>query len=319
MKRIGVISNARSKRNKSSMRDFYALLAEHPQVLHRSFHEISELGDCLAFMAEQEVSHLVISGGDGTVQAAVSQLINSSPFRQRPKLSLLSAGMTNVIARDVGLRDLPAVGLRRLVGRVEAGEPGEVLERAVLSLDLGDDGPAIHGFLLGAISFYQGTLLGRKDVHKLGAQQGLAAKLSIAWSVLKFLWQGPGPKSGFDGERIVLGIDNDAPAEQDLFMILSTTLEFLLPGIMPFWGEGRGAIKLTTIEHPPKRFASAVLPILRGRPTPWMSQAGYQGRRVDRLYIEMKSPIVMDGEIFETDGGQSVHISTGPTIQFHRY
>jgi diacylglycerol kinase (ATP) len=319
MTRIGVISNARSKRNKSSMRDFFTLLSQHPQVLHRSFYEISDLGDCLAYMAAENVSHLVISGGDGTVQAAVSQLINSSPFRQMPKLSLLSAGMTNVIARDVGLRDLPAVGLRRLVERAEAGYSGELIERPVISLDLGDDGPMIHGFLLGAIGFYQGTLLGRRDVHRLGAQQGLAAKLSIAWSVGKFLWQGPGPKSVFNGERVVLGIDNDAATEQDLFMLLSTTLDSLLPGIMPFWGEGRGAIKLTTIDHPPKRFASAVLPILLGRPKPWMSRAGYHGRRVDRIFIEMKGPVVMDGEIFETDGGQSVSISTGPTMQFHRY
>ena len=38
-------------------------------------------------------------------------------------------------------------------------------------------------------------------------------------------------------------------------MLLSTTLDSLLPGVMPFWGEGRGAIKLTTIDHPPRRFA----------------------------------------------------------------
>ena len=319
MIRIGVISNARSKRNKSSMRTFYALLAQHPQVLHRSFHEISELGDCLRFMAQRAVTHLVISGGDGTVQATISQLINDSPFLQLPKLSLLSAGMTNVIARDVGLRDLPAVGLRRLVERVEAGEAGDAIARPVLSLDLGDDGPPIHGFLLGAIGFYQGTLLSRKDVHKLGTQQGLAAKLSIAWSVLKVLWQGAGPKSGFNGERVVLGIDNETATEQDLFMILVTTLNSLLPGVMPFWGEGLGAIKLTRIEHPPKRFARAVWPILRGRPRPWMAQAGYHGQQVDRIYVEMKSPVVMDGEIFETDGGQSISISTGPTLQFYRY
>ncbi len=319
MIRIGVISNARSKRNKVSMRDFYALLARHPQVLHRSFQEISELSDCLRYMAENNVSHLVISGGDGTVQAAVSQLINGSPFVRQPKLSLLSAGMTNVIARDVGLRDLPAIGLRQLVERVEAGEAGELIERSVLSLDLGDDGPAIHGFLMGAIAFYQGTLRGRRDIHKLGAQQGLAAKLSIAWSVIRVLWQGPNAKSGFGGERVVLAVDDEAALEQNLFIILGTTLESLLPGVMPFWGEGRGAIKLTTIDHPPKKFARAVLPILRGRPTPWMSEAGYRGRRADRIYIEMKTPIVMDGEIFETDGGQAVGISAGPKVRFHRY
>ena len=175
MVRIGVISNAHSKRNKMSMREIHALLADHPQVLHRSFQHILELPSCLAEMAAAEVTHLAISGGDGTVLAVVSALLNDSPFKTQPCLSLLSAGMTNVIAHEVGQPGLPATGLKRLVLRAEAGETGEILERPVLSVDFGDGRVIERGFLIGGIGFYQGTQLVRRDIHTLGATKTSAS------------------------------------------------------------------------------------------------------------------------------------------------
>jgi hypothetical protein len=319
MSRIGVISNARSRRNRTSMRDVYALLQDHPQVKHLSFHEISDLSECLREMAAAQVTNLVISGGDGTVQATVSQLINDNPFQHLPKLSLLSGGMTNVIAGDVGAKGLPTASLRRLVERIEAGDEGERLERPVLTLDLGDDGPQIHGFVFGAIGFYQGTLLSRRDIHGLGAQQGFAARIGVLWSALRVLWYGPGKRSGFEGERVTASIDNEPAAAQDLFLILSTTLNQLLPGIKPFWGQGSGRMKLTTVANPPRRLVRALWPALRGKPRRWMADMGYLSRCAESLDLGIESPVVLDGEVFETDGGSGVRLSVGPSIAFYRY
>jgi diacylglycerol kinase (ATP) len=317
--KIGVISNAHSRRNKTSLAEFSALLHDHPQVKHLTFRDISDLSECLREMAAAGVTHLVISGGDGTVQAAVSALINNSPFPRMPKLSLLSAGMTNVIARDLGETDLPTPHLKRLIERVEAGDSGETVERPVLTLDLGDGGPPIHGFLLGAIAFYQGTILGRRKVHSMGFQQSLASKLGILISVLRVLWYGPGARSGFTGERVALSLDGKAEAPQDLFLLVATTLTQILPGITPFWGKGPGRIRLTTISHPPRRFARAALPALRGKPRPWMKAHGYCSWRAEQLECDLTSPVVFDGEFLETDGGPGFKLSVGPTITFTRY
>jgi hypothetical protein len=236
-----------------------------------------------------------------------------------PKLSLLSAGMTNVIARDLGETDLPLPHLKRLIERVEAGEEGETVQRAVMTLDLGDGGPPIHGFLLGAIAFYQGTILGRRKVHGMGFTQALASKIGILLSVLRVLWYGPGGKSGFNGERVALALDGKAEAPQDLFLLVATTLTGILPGIKPFWGQGPGALKITTISHPPRRFARAALPALRGKPKPWMEAYGYCSRRAEQLECDLTTPVVFDGEFLETDGGPGFTLSTGPTITFTRY
>lgn len=316
--RIGVISNAHSKRNKLSMRAIHALLAEHPQVLHRSFNHISELPACLKAMAEADVTHLVISGGDGTVLAAVSALINDSPFATPPCLSLLSAGMTNVIAHVVGQPGLPATGLKRLVVRAEAGDVGEVIEKPVLSVDFADGRPVERGFLFGGVGFYQGTQLVRRDIHSLGAKQTFAAKLGIAWSIVKILTFGPGPRSGFRGEEIGLSLDGRVE-RRNCFMFLASTLTELLPGVSPFWGQGAGRIQFTTIDSPPRRFARAALNVLRGRPKPWMAEAGYLSRCAERLELEMFSPVTIDGEKFEPPTHGRIVVTAGPVVRFHRF
>lgn len=316
---IGLISNARSRRNRTSMRELFSLLHDHPQVKHHALHEVSELPESLREMAAEGVTHLVIGGGDGTVQAVISELINASPFERPVKLSLLPAGMTNVIALDMGIDELPVPYLKRLIERVEAGQEGERVDRPVLSLDLGDGGPSVHGFLLGAIAFYQGTILGRRKVHSLGFQQSLGSKLGLLLSALRVIWYGPGEKSGFTGERVTPVIDGRTGKTEELFLLVATTLSQILPGVAPFWGEGEGRMRLTTVSHPPKRFARAFLPAIKGRPRPWMEEYGYCSQRAEQLAIDLSSPIVFDGEFLETDGGPGLKLSVGPTVTFHRY
>jgi hypothetical protein len=318
-RKIGVISNPRSRRNKETMRDFLALLHDHPQVKHRAFHEMSDLPECLRELAAEGVTNLVISGGDGTVQAVLSEFINHSPFVTPPELNLLPSGMTNVIARDMGIAELPLPYLKRLIDRVEAGDRGIDVERPVLTLDLGDDGPLIHGFLLGAIAFYQGTVLGRNRVHSLGFQQSLGSKLGLALSVGKVLVYGPGERSGFTGERVTQRIDGVAVPPEDLFLLVATTLTGILPGIKPFWGSGPGRMRLTTVSYPPQRLARAALPALRGKPKPWMEAAGWRSRHAERLECDLSSPLVFDGEFLEADGGPGFSLSVGPTLTFTRY
>ena len=198
-------------------------------------------------------------------------------------------------------------------------DPGETVERNVMTLDLFDGGPPIHGFLLGAIAFYQGTILGRRKVHGMGFTQSLASKIGILLSVLRVLWYGPGDKSGFHGERVALSLDGQAAAPQDLFLLVATTLTGILPGIKPFWGQGPGPIRVTTISHPPRRFAWAALPALRGKPKPWMEAHGYCSYRADQLECDLVTPVVFDGEFLETDGGPGLRLSVGPKITFTRY
>jgi hypothetical protein len=156
-------------------------------------------------------------------------------------------------------------------------------------------------------------------MHRVGFRQSLATKAGIVWSVVRLLLHGEGERSGLRGERVAVGLNGSPPQEAPYLFILATTLERLLPGVMPFWGHDHGAIKLTTIASPAPRFGRAAVSVVRGRPRPWMHHAGYASTRADRISLFLKSPIVVDGEVFDPGSHGHVELSAGPTVAFHRY
>lgn len=319
MNKVGILSNARSRRNQTAMPAIEALLKGEPKIQHRTFKDIEALPQCLHDLAQAGIEHLIINGGDGTVQATVGELFRRPPFQELPRISLVGGGMTNVIAHDVGIPAAPVDAIRRVLQCVRSEQPGEVLRRHTMTLKRSGHDRVEYGFLSGAVGFYQGTMLSRRDMHRVGLRQSLAAKAGIIWSVVRLLLHGEGQRSGLQGEHVAIGINGQPPQEAPYFLILATTLERLLPGVMPFWGHDRGAIKLTTVASPPKRFGLAAMPMVRGRPRPWMQRSGYASTRADQVALRLSSPVVLDGEIFDTGLHGQVDLATGPVISFHRY
>jgi hypothetical protein len=319
MIKVGILSNARSRRNQTAMPAIEALLKGEPKILHRTFKDIAALPQCLQDLAQAGVGHLIINGGDGTVQATIGELFRHPPFPELPRVSLVGGGMTNVIAHDVGSPAAPVDAIRRILEGIRTDAPGEILRRHAMTLKHGNHDQVEYGFLSGAVGFYQGTMLSRRDMHRVGFRQSVAAKAGIIWSVVRLLLHGEGQRSGLQGERVAIGLNGQPPQEAPYFLILATTLERLVPGVMPFWGHDPGAIKLTTVVSPPKRFGLAALPMARGRPRPWIHRAGYVSTRADQVVMRLKSPVVLDGEIFDPGPQGRVDLGTGPLIAFHRY
>ena len=59
---------------------------------------------------------LVINGGDGTVQAALTEIYNGGHFGDAPPpVAVLPSGKTNLIALDLGARGDPIEALERLI------------------------------------------------------------------------------------------------------------------------------------------------------------------------------------------------------------
>lgn len=319
MTAIGVISNARSARNVASMQGVHEVLAAHPEIPHLVFHKISDLRLGLRELASRGINHVVISGGDGTVQAGINDLLQDQPFKVMPSISLIAGGMTNVIARDVGLAGKPAPALRRLIERVSCGNPGELIERRVIGLSTDGCATRTYGFVGGAVGFYQGTMLSRHYAHRIGLRQMLAANVTVVQSLWRLLRYGPGPRSGFTQESTTISFDGADPRGRDVILLLFTTLQQLTPCIRPFWGDQSKSVKYTLIDHPPKRFMRAVLPALRGCGLPWMEEAGYHSGSFDRLRMTLRSPVVMDGELFVPKEHEGIDISAGPAIPFRRF
>ena len=59
---------------------------------------------------------LAINGGDGTVQAALTEIYNGGHFEgEPPPVAVLPSGKTNLIAIDLGARGDPIEALERLI------------------------------------------------------------------------------------------------------------------------------------------------------------------------------------------------------------
>ncbi|HEX2580453.1 MAG TPA: acylglycerol kinase family protein [Dongiaceae bacterium] len=313
MARIGLICNPRSQRNSKGIGEILEIARRHDVVLHLvEPHRPSDRA--IADFAARGIDHLVVNGGDGTVQTIVTAMLRQEGWR--PPVTLLAGGMTNVIARDVGMNRRPITALRRILPLLSDGHKGEGIPRRTLEVTPRHGAP-FHGFLFGGIDFYTATMLGRADVHRLGVAQSVAVNLSILWSLILATLHPTGENAPFKGEELVLSWNDGERETGRVMLAMATTLTRLLPGVMPFWGEGSGEVRTTLVAHPPRRLWRAILPMIRGRPRPWMAAHGYRSRNVDRLFLSTRLPFILDGEAMPASDGLT--LSSGPYVEFARF
>ena len=315
---IGVISNPRSFRNLRELAAVREMAAQDRDVLHSEIEDIAALPETLAGFAGNGVELIVVNAGDGTVQAAMTQLLNGAGFEREPTLAVLPSGRTNLIAHDIGLEGRPVDGLARLLARRATGAPLNGTRRPVLSLRLGGGAAPVHGMFFGTAAFYHGTKAGRARFHPMGAEGRVVVGLSLGLVVLRALFRGGGENGIFRGDDMTIELDGEDDGERSYFLVLATTLDRLMLGLRPFWGDGDGAVHFTSIAFPPPRLGRALVPLLRGRPRPWMAESGYRSRRAGRIAIHASCPMVFDGQIVAPEPGVAAVLSGDRRIAFLR-
>lgn len=319
MMRVGLISNPRSQRNRQRRPAMRDAVAGHPDLLHAELDSVHATADVLRDFARREVGLIIVCGGDGTVQKVLTELLNGREFDPLPAVAVLPGGMTNLIAADVGLQGDPAQSLVKLC-RVAADPTAarEMQERAVLSLLRTPGEPPIHGMFLGTAAFYHAVMMARHQVHPTGAKHDLALAMGLALALFRLMtgWRGSSALS--QGERMTVELDGRSTPPQDYLLFLVTTLERLMLGLMPFWGEGCGGVRYTSVGFPPQRLWRALLPVIRGRPRPWMAARGYESGLTGECRLSLQCPIVFDGEIFTPEPGTPVTLRADRRVTFLR-
>lgn len=318
MTRVGIISNPRSRQNLKRMAAIRAQLARHPRVRHRELQGRADNAAAVREMAEWGAELVIVSGGDGTVQGVLTEIVNGGQFASLPRLAVLPSGMTNLIAHDVGLRGEPERALARLVEAAESGAPLVEMRRRIIGMRHAADQPPTYGLFCGTAAFYRGTILARDQVHRLGVEKSLAAGLSLAWFLVCALLGRKSHNPLYRGEPMTVEVDGVTLPEAEQFILLGTTLERLILGLMPFWGDGTEGLRYTSVAFPPERFRYGLLPLLRGRPRPWMADAGYHSGVARELILATDCPIIMDGEIFPASRHFPVRIWGDREVAFVR-
>jgi hypothetical protein len=317
MRHAGLISNPLSERNRRRQPAMRDAVAAHPDLLHAELDSIHATADVLREFADREVDLLIVSGGDGTVQKVLTELLNGQAFDPLPAIAVLPGGMTNLIAGDVGLHGDPVQSLVRLCRL--AADPAmahTARERSVLSLQRVPDEPPTHGMFLGTAAFYHAIMLARNEVHPTGVKHDLALAMSLGLALFHLVtgWRGSSALSR--GEFMAIELNGRVAIPQEHLLFLATTLERLILGLMPFWGEGSGGVRYTRIGFPPQRMWRALLPVIRGRPRAWMAARGYESGWTEQCRLRLECPIVFDGEIFTPEPETPVTLRADRRVTF---
>ena len=257
---------------------------------------------------------LVVVGGDGTLQAALSH-IYPGPW---PAVLPIPGGTTNMSARDLGLRGSPGALLESLARQLEANRGVSVRARPVLCLERPGTAPVV-GLFLGAGAIAAGVNYFRERVRgRLGVTGEKASALAVLRVLLPLLsGRGHGRRAPLSA-RLVL--DSVQVHEGEQFLILVTALDRLLFGARPYWGQGPGSLRCTAVAHPPQRLLRSLPALLRGRPGRRLRpEHGYRSWNLDQIELQLDGPVVVDGELYPApERGVAVQVSTAGPVPFAR-
>ncbi|MEH6660852.1 MAG: acylglycerol kinase family protein, partial [Parasphingorhabdus sp.] len=116
MANVALLSNPNSTGNRAILPEVRSYCVKNSDVFHYEVDHVDEIAKALETIARVKPKVLVINGGDGTVQAALTELHQGGHFGDNPPpVAVLPNGKTNLIALDLGSEGNPLKALERIV------------------------------------------------------------------------------------------------------------------------------------------------------------------------------------------------------------
>ncbi len=297
-RRIGVLTNPRSGGNRRGLQAVHEVLRRVPGCLHREATAPTEVADALEAFARDGASLLVLNGGDGTIQAALTALVHRRPFAEIPVLAVPRSGTGSLTARDVGLRGSRDAGLRRLASwaRGEAG-PGRLLVRPVLDVEDRAAGEPRCGMFFGVGAIYQGIQYYHRRLHTAGLRGEVGPGVALVRLLLEVL---RGNRAYLPPVRVEAVLDGVGRPAEDCVFVLASALERLFLGLRPYFGRrGGGRLHYVAMRASPRHLLRVLPWLTRGRPHPLGTpENGYFSQDAGEIRLEFEGGFTIDGELY---------------------
>ena len=317
--RIALLSNPKSTGNLAQLPRIRAFCADHPDIFHYEVENADQVGDALKTIAQVRPKMLVINGGDGTVQAALTELYNGQHFGQEtPPVAVLPSGKTNLIALDLGAPGDPIAALEKLLEIAQADLSPHIVARELIALRCGvhEQMPVI-GMFLGGGGLADTMLYCREKIYPLGLPNGLSHAITalalLARLFLRltasFLPPRPSP--------LAVSWRNSQSLSGRFSLLAVTTLDkLLLSGEIK--GHSRGALRLVAIEERPASVIRAFFATLLGK-LGHSKLRGVHFEESDEISIEGESSkVILDGETFRAEIGRPIFLKLAQPLSFVR-
>ena len=278
-----------------------------------------QIGDALRTIARVRPKMLIINGGDGTVQAALTEIHNGGHFGDGPPpVAVLPNGKTNLIALDLGAQGDPIEALEKLVALAQSDLTTHIVARELIALrnEPRIEQPVI-GMFLGGAGLADTMLYCRDKIYPLGLPNGVSHALTavalLARMFLRLQSRFPPPEPG----HLQVSVQRDGSISGRFALLAVTTLEkMLLSGEVK--GSGRGRLKFLAVEERPVSLLKAFAASLAGK----LGASKFQGvhfEESDEISIEGEGTnLILDGEMFRTQIGRPIVLKPAQPLSFVR-
>src|SRR5205085_2254764 len=321
MARVALLSNPRSTGNRSLLPRVRSFCDRHKDIFHYEVEHVDQIGAALRTIARVNPKVLVINGGDGTVQAALTEIHNGRHFGDNPPpVAVLPNGKTNLIAQDLGASGDPLAALERVLEIARADLDPHIVQRELIELSGGSlDGKPVLGMFLGGAGLADTMLYCRHNIYPLGLPNGVAHALALMLGLLGVIlgaWASFLPPRA---NRLTVSITKQGERQGQFAFLMVTTLQRLLfKGTMPGAGARTGAMQMLLIERNFGALMSALIAAIRGR-LGRVRLRGVHLERGDEIRIEGEhSSVILDGELFEAHSGRPIVLTPTAPLPFVR-
>ena len=313
---VCVLSNPKSTGNLARFDQLRRILETSSHALHYELSSVDDIPEALRMFAKANPVMLIINGGDGTVQATLSSIVNDKPFDQVPPVAVLASGKTNMIAADLGAGGRPTRVLKKLLALAANGKlPARQTQRYLIEMDRGDGHPPRYGTFFGGGGIVSGIRYCRTRIYPMNMPNFLSHILALLVLTGSAMTGARKKSAAMYTQSMKIVMPRGGIVEGRFFAVIVTTLDKLLLGARPYAREGSGKLKFSAVDMR----ATSILNALRGILTGSFgrkSLAGVNVRRVNEIRITGNDPVTLDGELYEVPVGQTVILKGNYVLDF---
>lgn len=270
-------------------------IAEQHNAVLRDVGDFSDVDKLVQDALAAKAQHIVIEGGDGTVQGVLTEFLRQSKARNLPVFTLVPGGNTNQIARNVGLSTASPQAVAKALGE------NKVLAQAPLLRIKDKAQRKYYGFLFSSGALPQVTDYTKDKLH----DRGIGGSLAVIGGILK----GATGTSGITTPTTVklnIHADDLQKLRGRHLGTIVTTLPGLMLGLDPFWGEGNRPLRVTYVAGEYQKLVRNVASLWLGKKSKDRSQDGLYSWTADRLKYRYEGPCVLDGELLDLTKGFNI-------------
>lgn len=267
-------------------------LAETHNAILRDVGDFSDVDSLVKDALAAKAQHIVIEGGDGTVQGVLTEFLRQEKARNLPIFTLVPGGNTNQVARNIGLSAATPQAL------AHALSADKNIKEAPLLRIKDKAQRKYYGFLFSSGALPQVTDYTKDKLH----DRGIGGSIAVIGGILK---GAAGTSSITTPTKVKLNIDADGlqKLRGPHLGTIVTTLPGLMLGLDPFWGEGERPLRVTYVAGEYQKLVRHVASLWLGNKSKDRRRDGMYSWTADGLKYRYSGPCVLDGELLELTKG----------------